>query len=127
MSLVGVVVSKCMFSMEGLVDFVVRDGEGEVGDGENNSRWSKCLKKLVVLIVVGLYMFVFWLLIFCVFCDEIVVVGEKCEICGKGEDVGFLVVCEFCDYIYYGFCFDFFFIKKLDFEWNCLCCLVGDG
>ncbi|KAL7625856.1 hypothetical protein AAE478_005079 [Parahypoxylon ruwenzoriense] len=59
--------------------------------------------------------------------DESSSPGEKCETCGKGDDAGFIAVCESCDHGYHGACLDPPLKNKPDAEWNCPRCLVGDG
>lgn len=58
--------------------------------------------------------------------DENYVPGERCESCGKGEEIGFLALCEHCDNAYHGVCLDPPLRQKPDPEWNCPRCLVGD-
>jgi len=59
--------------------------------------------------------------------DESYIPGEKCETCGKGQEVGYLAICESCDHCYHGGCLDPPLKAKPDNEWNCPRCLVGDG
>lgn len=47
--------------------------------------------------------------------------------CGKGDDAGFIAICESCDHGYHGTCLDPPIKHKPDAEWNCHRCLVGDG
>ncbi|KAK0383681.1 hypothetical protein NLU13_9592 [Sarocladium strictum] len=126
-SLAGAATGKRMSSLEGSADPLSKDGEGDSGDGDGNSRRSKRLKKSAVPTVAGSHMSVFRPSIPRVPRDDAVAAGEKCETCGKGEDAGFLAVCESCDHIYHGACLDPPLTKKPDSEWNCPRCLVGDG
>ncbi|KAJ2979765.1 hypothetical protein NUW58_g7118 [Xylaria curta] len=52
---------------------------------------------------------------------------EKCDTCGKGDDAGFVIVCESCDHSYHGSCLDPPLKSQPEGEWNCPRCLVGDG
>ena len=52
---------------------------------------------------------------------------QKCDTCGKGDDAGFILVCESCDHGYHGACLDPPLKSQPDGEWNCPRCLVGDG
>ncbi|KAF2962715.1 hypothetical protein GQX73_g10861 [Xylaria multiplex] len=54
-------------------------------------------------------------------------VKQKCDTCGKGNDAGFIIVCESCDHGYHGSCLDPPLKTQPDGEWNCPRCLVGDG
>lgn len=53
--------------------------------------------------------------------------SQRCENCGRGEEVGSLVVCESCDNAYHGPCLDPPLKRRPEAEWNCPRCLVGDG
>ncbi|RAL62905.1 hypothetical protein DID88_004746 [Monilinia fructigena] len=53
--------------------------------------------------------------------------GEKCETCGKGDDVDKILICESCDYGHHMQCLDPPVTHKPDFDWHCPRCLVGDG
>ncbi|EKD13450.1 uncharacterized protein L3040_002692 [Drepanopeziza brunnea f. sp. 'multigermtubi'] len=53
--------------------------------------------------------------------------GEKCENCGKNDDLGNLLVCDSCDLGYHMHCLDPQVAQKPDYDWNCPRCLVGDG
>ncbi|KAG9244712.1 PLU-1-like protein-domain-containing protein [Calycina marina] len=53
--------------------------------------------------------------------------GEKCEQCGKKDDIPSFLVCESCDYGYHMYCLDPPVTRKPDFDWHCPRCLVGDG
>ncbi|OAA65964.1 phd transcription factor [Niveomyces insectorum RCEF 264] len=79
----------------------IADGDD---DDEGGSRRSKRLKK-----------------------ETIEAIHENCEQCAKGEDAGFLIVCESCDHAYHGKCLDPPLSSKPASEWNCPRCLVGDG
>ncbi|KAH7033517.1 PLU-1-like protein [Microdochium trichocladiopsis] len=59
--------------------------------------------------------------------DDSYIPGEKCETCGKGQEAGYLAVCESCDHCYHGGCLDPPLKAKPENEWNCPRCLVGDG
>ncbi|KAH8177104.1 PLU-1-like protein [Sarocladium implicatum] len=126
-ALAGAAPAKRLSSMEGSADSPAKDGEGDSGDGENSSRRSKRLKKSAVPTVAGSHMSVHRPSVPRVPRGESVSAGEKCETCGKGEDAGFLAVCESCDHIYHGACLDPPLARKPDAEWNCPRCLVGDG
>lgn len=53
--------------------------------------------------------------------------GEKCEHCGKNDDLGSLLICDSCDYGYHMYCLDPQVTQKPDHDWHCPRCLVGDG
>ncbi|KAH8805752.1 PLU-1-like protein-domain-containing protein [Xylogone sp. PMI_703] len=53
--------------------------------------------------------------------------GEKCEHCGKNEDLGNLLICDSCDYGYHMYCLDPQVTQRPDRDWHCARCLVGDG
>ncbi|KAM0328590.1 hypothetical protein ACHAQA_004998 [Verticillium albo-atrum] len=72
-----------------------------------NSRRSKRLKKDAVPTVAGSHMSLFRPSVPRTPRDESTAPGEKCETCGKADEAGPLV--------------------KVDAEWNCARCLVGDG
>ncbi|KAH8664452.1 PLU-1-like protein-domain-containing protein [Xylariales sp. PMI_506] len=101
--------------------------EGEKDDGDSGSRRSKRLKKDTVPTVAGSHMSLFRPLGPKIPRDENLGPGERCETCGKGEDVAFLATCESCDLAYHGACVDPPLKHKPDSEWNCPRCLVGDG
>lgn len=126
-SLAGAAPGKRLSSMEGSAESPAKDVDCDSGEGENNSRRSKRLKKSAVPTVAGSHMSVFRPSVPRVPRGESVSAGEKCETCGKGEDAGFLAVCESCDHIYHGACLDPPLTRKPDAEWNCPRCLVGDG
>ncbi|KAI1206852.1 PLU-1-like protein [Annulohypoxylon truncatum] len=98
-------------------------------DSENGSRRSKRLKKETVPTVAGSHMSLFRPSApkIPVPRDESSSPSEKCEACGKGDEVGFIAVCESCDHGYHGTCLDPPLKQKPDAEWNCHRCLVGDG
>lgn len=52
---------------------------------------------------------------------------QKCEHCGKSDDLDNLLVCESCDYGYHMYCLDPRVTHKPDYDWHCPRCLVGDG
>lgn len=96
-------------------------------DDENVSRRSKRLKKDTVPTVAGSHMTLFRPTVPRILRDETSAPGEKCEQCGKGEEGGFIIVCESCDHGYHGTCLDPPLKAKPENEWNCPRCLVGDG
>ncbi|KAK8136077.1 Lid2 complex component lid2 [Apiospora sp. TS-2023a] len=59
--------------------------------------------------------------------DETGNISDRCHTCGKGEEVGYIAVCESCDHGYHGACLDPPLKSKPGDEWNCPRCLVGDG
>jgi [histone H3]-trimethyl-L-lysine4 demethylase len=54
-------------------------------------------------------------------------ITQKCEHCGKNEDLGNLLLCESCDHGYHMYCLDPQVANKPDYDWHCPRCLVGDG
>jgi len=54
-------------------------------------------------------------------------INQKCEHCGKNEDLGNLLICESCDHGYHMYCLDPQVSHKPDYDWHCPRCLVGDG
>ncbi|KAI1103509.1 PLU-1-like protein [Jackrogersella minutella] len=98
-------------------------------DSESGSRRSKRLKKETVPTVAGSHMSLFRPSApkIPMSRDESSSPSEKCEACGKGDEVGFIAVCESCDHGYHGTCLDPPLKHKPDAEWNCHRCLVGDG
>ncbi|RBQ92078.1 hypothetical protein VDGD_09307 [Verticillium dahliae] len=98
----------------------------EDADGAN-SRRSKRLKKDAVPTVAGSHMSLFRPSGPRPPRDENSTPGEKCETCGKADEAGPLHVCESCDHAYHGSCLDPPLKQKVDPEWNCPRCLVGDG
>lgn len=59
--------------------------------------------------------------------NECLVLEQKCETCGKSDDLGNLLICESCDYGYHMYCLDPPVTHKPDYDWHCPRCLVGDG
>ncbi|PHH65649.1 hypothetical protein CDD81_1735 [Ophiocordyceps australis] len=114
-------------SFGSLSDSAKKDGDGEKEDNENSSRRSKRLKKDSVPTVAGSHMTMFRPSVPRIPRDEAALSGHKCEICGRGDDAGSLLVCESCDHSYHGPCLDPPLKRKPDAEWNCPRCLVGDG
>ncbi|KAI1266406.1 PLU-1-domain-containing protein [Xylariaceae sp. FL1019] len=109
------------------VDSLRKDASVDLDDLDNGNRRSKRIKKESVPTVAGSHMSQFRPSAPRAPRDESSVPGEKCDSCGKGEEAGFLAVCESCDYVYHGFCLDPPLKVKPDGEWNCPRCLVGDG
>jgi histone demethylase JARID1 len=54
-------------------------------------------------------------------------INQRCEHCGKNEDLGNLLLCESCDHGYHMTCLDPQVAHKPDYDWHCPRCLVGDG
>lgn len=104
-----------------------KDVDTDMEDGESSSRRSKRLKKEPVPTVAGSHMTPFRPSVPRIPKDESDATGEKCENCGRGEDVGSLLICESCDNAYHGPCLDPPVKRKPEAEWNCPRCLVGDG
>ncbi|KAI1823001.1 PLU-1-domain-containing protein [Xylaria intraflava] len=109
------------------LDSTRKETSAERDDSESGSRRSKRLKKETVPTVVGSYMSLFRPSAPRVLRDETLPPGEICDACGKGEDAGFISVCESCDHGYHGSCLDPPLKSQPDGEWNCPRCLVGDG
>ncbi|KAI0380878.1 PLU-1-like protein [Hypomontagnella monticulosa] len=111
------------------LDSAKKDAGTDKDDSESGSRRSKRLKKETVPTVAGSHMSLFRPSAprIPVSRDESTNPGEKCEVCGKGDDAGFIAVCESCDHGYHGTCLDPPIKHKPDAEWNCHRCLVGDG
>ncbi|PUU77665.1 PLU-1-like protein-domain-containing protein [Tuber borchii] len=53
--------------------------------------------------------------------------GEKCEKCGRGDDMANLLLCESCDHGYHTFCLEPVLKSVPDRDWYCDRCLVGTG
>ncbi|RYP76213.1 hypothetical protein DL769_003684 [Monosporascus sp. CRB-8-3] len=109
------------------LDISKKENGADKEDPENGSRRSKRLKKETVPTVAGSHMSLFRPSAPKIPRDESSIPGESCETCGKGEDAGFLAVCETCDHGYHGACVDPPLKQKPESEWNCPRCLVGDG
>ncbi|KAI2608094.1 PLU-1-like protein [Hypoxylon fragiforme] len=111
------------------LDSTRRDNGTDKDDSESGSRRSKRLKKETVPTVAGSHMSVFRPSAPKIPSprDESSNPSEKCEVCGKGEESGFIAICESCDHGYHGTCLDPPIKQKPAGEWNCHRCLVGDG
>ncbi|KAI8625536.1 PLU-1-domain-containing protein [Xylariaceae sp. FL1651] len=109
------------------LDSVRKEASADRDDSESGSRRSKRIKKETVPTVAGSHMSLFRPSAPRVPRDETSPPGEKCDTCGKGDEVGFITVCESCDHGYHGSCLDPPVKTKPDGEWNCPRCLVGDG
>ncbi|KAI1372793.1 PLU-1-like protein [Hypoxylon crocopeplum] len=111
------------------LDSARKDNGTDKDDSENGSRRSKRLKKETVPTVAGSHMSLFRPSAprLPVPRAEEPSPSEKCEVCGKGDEAGFIAVCESCDHGYHGTCLDPVIKQKPDAEWNCHRCLVGDG
>ncbi|KAI0868306.1 PLU-1-domain-containing protein [Hypoxylon argillaceum] len=109
------------------LDSVRKEASADRDDSESGSRRSKRLKKETVPTVAGSHMSLFRPSAPRVPRDESSSSGEKCDTCGKGDDAGFVIVCESCDHGYHGSCLDPPLKNEPDGEWNCPRCLVGDG
>ncbi|KAH0606127.1 uncharacterized protein H6S33_003788 [Morchella sextelata] len=53
--------------------------------------------------------------------------GEKCEKCGRGDDMVNLLLCDSCDHGYHTYCLDPVLKSVPDRDWYCNRCLVGTG
>ncbi|KAL2825965.1 PLU-1-like protein-domain-containing protein [Aspergillus cavernicola] len=53
--------------------------------------------------------------------------GDKCETCGKSEDMSSILVCDGCDCGYHRDCLDPPLHHIPEFDWHCPKCLVGTG
>lgn len=53
--------------------------------------------------------------------------NQKCENCGKNDDLSNVLICESCDYGFHMYCLDPPVTHKPDYDWHCPRCLVGDG
>ena len=53
--------------------------------------------------------------------------GEKCEGCGKSDDLPALLLCDGCDNAYHRYCLDPPVKVAPDYDWHCPRCLVGTG
>ncbi|KAI0407409.1 PLU-1-domain-containing protein [Xylaria palmicola] len=104
-----------------------KEASADKDDSESGSRRSKRLKKENVPTVAGSHMSLFRPSAPRAPRDETLPPGEKCDTCGKGEDAGFVVVCESCDHCHHGSCLDPPLKAQPEGEWNCPRCLVGDG
>ncbi|KAI1751617.1 PLU-1-domain-containing protein [Xylaria castorea] len=109
------------------IDSARKEASADRDDPEGGSRRSKRLKKETVPTVAGSHMSLFRPSAPRVPRDETSPPGERCDTCGKGEDAGFVIVCESCDHCYHGCCLDPPLKTEPDGEWNCPRCLVGDG
>lgn len=97
--------------------------EGE----EGSSRRSKRLRKENVPTVAGSHITQFKPSLPRIPRDTTDIVGDVCEVCGRGEEEAFVLTCESCDTCYHGICLSPPVKRKPDAEWNCPRCLVGDG
>ncbi|RKF58521.1 Lysine-specific demethylase lid [Erysiphe neolycopersici] len=52
---------------------------------------------------------------------------ERCEHCGKNENIDKILICESCEHGYHIYCLDRQVTHKPDYDWHCPRCLVGDG
>ncbi|KAI1466698.1 jumonji superfamily protein [Daldinia caldariorum] len=111
------------------LDSAKKDNGTDKDDSESGSRRSKRLKKETVPTVAGSHMSVFRPSAprIPIPRDESSNPSEKCEVCGKGDEIGPIALCESCDHGYHGACLDPPIKHKPDTEWNCHRCLVGDG
>ncbi|KAL3423104.1 PLU-1-like protein [Phlyctema vagabunda] len=96
-------------------------------ESENGGRRSKRLKKDTVPTVAGSHMTLFRPQPPRIPGDGTAAPGEKCEICGKKDNKDKFLICDGCEYGYHMFCLDPPVTQKLDFDWYCPRCLVGDG
>ncbi|KAK4189147.1 Lid2 complex component lid2 [Podospora australis] len=109
------------------VDSGKKDSSADKDDAEG-SRRSKRLRKDTVPTVAGSHMSLFRPSVPRIPRSEGFAPGEKCEQCGKGQDENnAIIICESCDHGYHGTCLDPQIKIKVDAEWNCPRCLVGDG
>ncbi|UZP41784.1 hypothetical protein NXS19_009600 [Fusarium pseudograminearum] len=115
---------KRQLSGEESSDSVKRDNDLDDSEAAS-SRRSKRLKKDAVPTVAGSHMTPFRPSVPRIPRDEPLPPGEKCETCGKNDNV--LLLCESCDHAYHPGCLDPPLKRKPDTEWNCARCLVGDG
>ncbi|POS87808.1 hypothetical protein EPUL_000269 [Erysiphe pulchra] len=53
--------------------------------------------------------------------------SERCEHCGKNENIDKILICESCEHGYHVYCLDRQVTHKPDYDWHCPRCLVGDG
>ncbi|KAI1811063.1 PLU-1-domain-containing protein [Poronia punctata] len=109
------------------VESAKKENSAEKEESEGGSRRSKRLKKESAPTVAGSHMSMFRPSAPRLPPDEPSPTGEKCDICAKGDDVGFITICESCDHGYHGSCLDPPLKAQPDGEWNCPRCLVGDG
>ncbi|KAI1758869.1 PLU-1-like protein [Hypoxylon sp. FL1150] len=111
------------------LDSAKKDNGTEKDDSEGGSRRSKRLKKETVPTVAGSHMSLFRPQAPRIPAprEESSSPNEKCEVCGKGDEAGFIALCESCDHAYHGTCLDPPIKSKPEAEWNCHRCLVGDG
>lgn len=109
------------------LDISKKEGGADRDDSENGSRRSKRLKQDTVPTVAGSHMSLFRPLGPKLPRDENVQPGDRCENCGKGDEAGWLAICESCDLAYHGPCVDPPLKSNPSAEWNCPRCLVGDG
>ncbi|KAH7323790.1 PLU-1-like protein-domain-containing protein [Rhexocercosporidium sp. MPI-PUGE-AT-0058] len=102
-------------------------GSSQPDDSENGGRRSKRLKKDAVPTVAGSHMTLFRPTPPRIPGEGSSAPGEKCEHCGKNDDLGSLLICESCDHGYHMYCLDPQVTHKPDYDWHCPRCLVGDG
>ncbi|RDW95057.1 hypothetical protein BP5796_00820 [Coleophoma crateriformis] len=96
-------------------------------DAENGGRRSKRLKKETVPTVAGSHMTLFRPQAPRIPGDGSAAPGEKCETCGKKDDKDKFLICDGCEYGYHRYCLDPPVNHKLEHDWYCPRCLVGDG
>ncbi|KAB8274194.1 PLU-1-like protein-domain-containing protein [Aspergillus minisclerotigenes] len=53
--------------------------------------------------------------------------GDKCENCGKSEDISSILVCDSCEQGYHKYCLDPPLTTIPEYDWHCPKCLVGTG
>ncbi|KAI1000229.1 Lid2 complex component [Podosphaera aphanis] len=107
------------------LDYQEKNHQGE--DTENGGRRSKRLKKNAVPTVAGSHMTMFRPTPPLIPGEQGSTPGEKCENCGKSDNLANILVCESCDVGYHTYCLDRQITHKPDHDWHCARCLVGDG
>ncbi|KAI9740516.1 MAG: hypothetical protein M1834_005096 [Cirrosporium novae-zelandiae] len=114
-------------SSSSLVENGIANGEG---DGPNGRR-SKRIKKEPAPTVAGSHMSLFRPSTPKVPLGDIgnrkKGSGERCESCGKSDDLAAIVPCDSCDNAYHRYCLEPPLITAPDYGWHCPRCLVGTG
>ncbi|KHJ36194.1 putative histone demethylase jarid1d [Erysiphe necator] len=104
------------------------DSQNKKNGNEDGSRRSKRLRKNAAPMVAGSHMTMFrptqprtpGL-------QGSLIQGERCEQCGKSDEIDSILICESCDNGYHISCLDRQVTHKPDYDWHCPRCLVGDG
>ncbi|KAJ5908573.1 hypothetical protein N7495_001255 [Penicillium taxi] len=101
--------------------------QGENGDDGGSGRRSKRLKKDAPPTVAGSHMSLLRPAPPKARKDGVQQASEKCEACGKPDDLSSILVCDSCELGYHASCLDPSTAAASEFDWHCPKCLVGTG